>query len=264
MAFGNENKNRPIAAQQVSIFSVREKELANKSVTGTTLLMNSEWRTNVKTDADGKYELEIPKHIVENTGITKIGILVTKPGGGQPEYKVIEKPKISVNQSIYFVTDGLAVMGYLKDQFDRPIVDALVSYPNNSNVRSNENGAFVLNITDESDLKKETKISVKAQDFKNASFEISKFEVINNLDLKDDGLAFYKTKVAEFSKANALNIEVTNEMFNEDFKRKNAKVVKLLTQKSMKMESLDKLVNLRTYTNNELNKKYVNSVIQVA
>ena len=263
VALGTESKNRPLASQQVSVFSISDALLSNKALSPSQLLMVATWKSSAKSSDKGLYEIEIPSMIGRNQTIKKLGILVNNPNGGQPAFKLIDKPTKNQTENIYFTADGVSIAGFLKDQFGRAVVDAMVSYPNSTTVRTNTEGAFLIHLSDESDLKTEPSIAVKAEGYKDARFEVSKFQVLANTDFKDDGLAFVKAKVKDFSTANFLNIDMTDEAFTNEFKNKNARVVKFYSQKNMALESRDYLVIIKTYTKKEEVKTFVKSSLKL-
>jgi hypothetical protein len=263
VALGTESKNRPLASQQVSVFSITDAQLSNKTLSPSLLLMVSTWKSSVKSSDKGLYEIEIPATVGMNKAINKLGILVNNPNGGQPAFKLIDKPTKNLTENIYFTADGVSIAGSLKDQFGRAVVDAMVSYPNSTTVRTNAEGAFLIHLSDESDLKTEPRISVKAEGYKDSSFEVSQFQVLANTDLKDDGLAFVKTKVKDFSTSNFLNLEMTDEVFTNEFKNRNARVVKFYNQKNMLLESRDHLILIKTYTKKNDAKTFVKSSLKL-
>ena len=263
VALGTESKNKPLASQQVSVFAITDASLSNKSLSPSQLLMVATWKSGAKSSDKGLYEIEIPSIIGNNQTIKKLGILVNNPNGGQPAFKLIDKPTKNQTENIYFTADGVTIAGFLKDQFSRAVVDAMVSYPNSTTVRTNAEGAFLIHLSDESDLKTEPSIAVKSEGYKDARFEVSQFQVLANTDFKDNGLAFVKAKVKDFSTANLLNIDMTDEAFTNEFKNKNARVVKFYSQKNMALESRDYLVIIKTYSKKEETKNFVKSSLKL-
>lgn len=263
VAYGNETKNRPIAGHQITVFSINQSMASQKNISGATMLVSALWKGAVKASDNGTFEVEVPKAILDNTAITQLGILANHPVvGGQPVFITIPKPTAVVSQNIYFTAEGAVVAGVLKDQFKRPIAEALVSYLNQS-VRTNAQGGFVLNITDVTDIQKNPVFSVKAEDYQDASFDISKFTTLTASESKDDGLKFYKDKIKDFSNTNALQLIVTDEDFVSQFKAKNAKVTKAYTKSDLLMESRQHLVLIKPYVKDNGQKKYVSASLRV-
>jgi hypothetical protein len=259
VSFGTENKNVPSANTQVSVFSVGSS--TNLSLDGSMLLVMASWKATAKTNDKGNFELEIPASVISNTNITKIGIMAYRSLGGKPEWKIIDKPTKNISQNIYFQANGVSIAGNLKDQFGRPVASALVSHPDGGNVRTNEQGAFMINIIDESFIATAGNLTVKAQDFKDASIDISKFSSQIAPPNSDKGISFWKTKIKEFSDVGDLAFEATNEVFKADFEQNNSAVSKTFIQKDIKLESIEHLIHLKTYTKVDGKKNYVSSTI---
>ena len=258
----------PYIFENVGYYQSKSSGLEAYNLDSYDAEFSSPWLVQIDTDENGAYSLQLPEEIVNDDYIQKIAISIDRGEGILPERKLIDKPKGSVTQDFFISSAGITILGKLKDQFNRPISDAIISIANTNLSRTNDKGEFLLNISEELARANEKKLFVMADGYKDKYFSLDDFKVIENksyykknADLT--GFKFWNEKVKTFISDNSLQVNANEEVFENAFKNRNINLEKFYSNLNLSLSSNQNLILVKTFVKNNDNKNYISSKINL-